>query len=84
MFLSLFLLAAILWAKKAKGHSPAVSIYLDVQLWGNLTIEITQHLLGWQSSSYTVIYDVFTMALLIASGIVVWEAWNISPSSQKA
>jgi hypothetical protein len=84
MFLSLLLLAAIWLAKKTQSHSPAISRWFDVQLIATVTIEVCNLLLGWQSRLYTVIYDIFTIAAFIASAGVVWEAWKMSQSHQKA
>jgi len=47
-------------------------------------IETFGWLFGWQSEAYTVVYDFFTLFAFAASAGVVWEAWRVSVSSQKA
>lgn len=83
-WISCLLLAAILLAREAPNHSPALKRFFDVQLLGNLAIETGQYMLGWQSPAYTIVYDGFTLMMFAASAGVVWEAWKTSASSQKA
>jgi hypothetical protein len=73
---SLLLLLSIIWAWTAPNHPPAVKKFFEAQFWANLTIELCQHLLGWDSLSYAIIYDAFTAFMLVASTGVVWSYWD--------
>ena len=80
-WISCGLLMAILLARQAPNHSPALKRYFDVQFMATAAIETFGWLYGWQSEAYTVVYDFFTLFAFVASAGVVWEAWRTNAAN---
>lgn len=73
--MSLALLLTLLWAMKGS-HSPAISRWFRAQFYGALTVELAQHIAGWDSDLYTFIYIPYTLIMLVCSALVVLEAYE--------
>jgi hypothetical protein len=81
MSLTLVLLAAILVARLAPGHSRAVKVYLDLEIIATLTLEAVHFLIGRDNRLYTIAFDGFMALIMLAFLGLIWEARRISPYS---
>ena len=76
--MSALLLLSLLLAMRARVHSPAVNRWFRAQFYGNLTLELADHIVGWDSFLYTSIYIPYTLVIVATSVGVVWEAYSES------
>ena len=75
--MSALLLLSLLLAMRGS-HSPAISRWFRAQFYGTLVVELSEHILGWESFLYTCIYIPYTLVMLICSGLVIREAYEPS------
>jgi hypothetical protein len=73
--MSALLLLTLLLAMRLP-HSRAISCWFRAQFYGNLALELADHILGWDSFLYTCIYIPYTLVMLATSAGVVWEAYR--------
>ena len=73
--MSALLLMTLLLAM-SRVHSPAISRWFRAQFYGTMTVELAEHILGWDSFLYTCIYIPYTVVMIAASAGVVWEAYR--------
>jgi hypothetical protein len=75
--MSALLLLTLLLAMRGK-HSPATSRWFRAQFYGTITVEMAEHIIGWDSFLYTCIYIPYTLVMLVCSGLIVCEAYRES------